>query len=49
MIKTAGFSSLDPAKVEPERVSAAFTSAIIDLEFLTSRIEGPLQIQAMEM
>lgn len=49
MIKTAGLSSLDPAKVEPERVSAAFNSAIIGLEFLTNGNEGCLQMQAMEM
>lgn len=32
MIKTAGLSSLDPAVLEPERVLAAFESAIVGLD-----------------
>ena len=49
MIKTAGLSSLGPAMVEPERVLAACKSAILGRKFLTSRTDGRLQTQAMEM
>lgn len=49
MIKTAGLSSLGPAMVEPDRVLAAFKSAIVGLKFLTTGINQGLQTQAMEV
>ena len=46
-IKTAGLSSLGPAKVEPERVSAALESAIVDSGSLASETARRLQRQSM--
>ena len=48
-IKIAGLSSPGPAIVEPERVSAAFESAIVGSDSMTSETGRRLQTQSMKM
>lgn len=48
-IKTAGLSSLGPAIVESERVSAALKSAMVGSDSMTSETGRRLQTQSMQM